>query len=214
MVLMIGLTDGQLDGFLGRLFDAVERLKLDRNTYIVFASDNGWLLGEHRLTSKILAYDPSTRVPMAIAGPGLRPRTEAAIVLNLDIAPTLLDLAGLSIPKSMQGRSLAPLLKGGRENWRQSFVYEGLGSYGGTKPVLAAITSRWKLIHHWDDVASVTEKAPAFVELYDLGADPDETRNLVDAKSPDVVGIREKLAARIERHRILLRCQDAAETSE
>jgi arylsulfatase A-like enzyme len=83
-----------------------------RNTYVIFTSDNGFFFGEHRLIGgKFLAYEPSTHLPFLIRGPGIRPDTESAeLVGNVDVAPTVLELAGVEADKSLDGRSMAPFL--------------------------------------------------------------------------------------------------------
>jgi len=188
----------QLDIMLGRLLGAIDRLGLRNNTWIVFLSDNGWLLGEHRMTSKVLAYADSVRVPLLISGPGLAPRTEARLALNLDLAPTVLELAGLPRADVMHGASLVPLLHGRDTGWRAEFVYECLDGYGGTRPMLGAISPAWTLIHTWANAGDVKRRAPDFVELYDRKADPDELRNVAGAA--DTEEVRQQLAAAIDAH--------------
>jgi arylsulfatase A-like enzyme len=125
------ITD--LDAALQPVVAAVDRLKLRGNTYVIFTSDNGWFLGEHGFTSKVLPYEESIRVPLAISGPGVRPQVEDGLVLNLDLAPTVLELAGLPVPERMHGRSLVPLLKDRGGAWRESVLYQApeseLGSW-------------------------------------------------------------------------------------
>ena len=89
-----------MDAMLGRLLAAIDRLNLSDNTWTIFMSENGWLLGGHRLTSMVLAYTNSVRVPWFIAGPGVKPRVEDRLAQNLDLAPTLLELAGVTAPTS------------------------------------------------------------------------------------------------------------------
>ena len=171
----------ELDRELARLFQSVERLGLSENTYLIFLSDNGWMLGEHGMTSKVLAYNHSTRIPLAITGPGIQPGETDAIALNIDIAPTLLELAGVAIPDTVQGKSMAGVLKQGNDATapRDVFVYECLGGYGGSMPMLAAIDHNWKLIHTYEDEDA---RKLSFVELYDLKNDPDELNNLAGNK--------------------------------
>jgi arylsulfatase A-like enzyme len=102
----------QMDRSLGRLVEACGRLGLGENTYVFLMGDNGWFMGEHGFTSKVLAYEESMRVPLVVAGPGLEGAADGRLVLNADLAPTMLDLAGLPVPGNMHGRSLAPLLGG------------------------------------------------------------------------------------------------------
>ncbi|MDO8539940.1 MAG: sulfatase-like hydrolase/transferase [Opitutaceae bacterium] len=188
----------QLDGMIGRLLDALERLGLRDNTWIVFMSDNGWLLGEQRMTSKVLAYADSIRVPLMIAGPGLKPRVEPGLALNIDITPTLLELAALPASKTMHGRSLVPLLRDANSAWRDAFVYECLDSYGGTRPMLGAMNAEWSLIQTWETRADVGTAAPPFVELYHRRTDPAEQRNV--AVEPANAAIREQLQREIRDH--------------
>lgn len=86
--------------------------------------DNGWLLGEHQFTSKVLAYEESMRVPMIIAGPKARTGLEERFALNIDLAPTVLELAGVPVDERMDGTSLVPILQGRNVDWRDKFVYE------------------------------------------------------------------------------------------
>jgi arylsulfatase A-like enzyme len=188
----------QLDAMIGRLLDALERLGLRENTWIIFASDNGWLLGEHRMTSKVLAYSDSIRVPLLIAGPAITPRVETGIALNIDLAPTLLDLAGRTIPPEMHGRSLLPLLRDSRTAWRDVFVYECLDSYGGTQPMMGAISKDWSLIQTWENRAAIPAGAVPFAELYDRKSDPAESRNV--AADPSRASIRARLESEIRQH--------------
>lgn len=192
----------EMDAILGRLFRTMDRLQLWDNTWLIFLSDNGWLLGEHGMTSKVLPYDPSVRVPMVVAGPNVVPRSEDRIALNIDIAPTLLDLAGLSIPSAMQGRSLVPLLRNATGRWRDHFVYECIDGYGGTQPLLGVVTKEWKLLHTWKDKTKVLTETPDFVEFYDRRNDPDEVENLANAQEHHV--IRQRMAQAIDRHRAMM----------
>jgi arylsulfatase A-like enzyme len=187
-----------LDAALAPLWAAMEDEKLWQNTVVIFLGDNGWMLGEHGLTSKVLAYAPSSRIPLMIAGPGLRPGYSDRLALNIDIAPTPLELAGARVPDGTQGRSLLPLLGGRSADWREAFVYEGLVGYGGTSPFLAAVTPRWKLIHTWEQGARAGETSPSFVELYDRRADPDEAQNL--AREARYEKTRQSLAPLLARH--------------
>jgi len=188
----------QMDTLLGRLLEAVGRLKLNEKTWIFFLSDNGWLLGEHRMTSKVLAYAPSVRIPLLVAGPGLAPRTEERLALNLDLAPTILDLAGLASSPAMHGASLRPLLWGEAVTWRDRFVYECLDGYGGTKPMLGVISADWSYIATWDRPADVGVDPPAHRELYHRRADPHEARNL--ASDPIGMATVRSLHQDIDRH--------------
>lgn len=185
-----------LDDALAPLWTALDAEKLWENTYVIFLGDNGWMLGEHGLTSKVLAYAPSSQIPLMIAGPGLRAGRSTHLALNIDIAPTLLALSGASIPPGTQGQALS--LGKQKSPVREAFVYEGLEGYGGTRPFLATITARWKLIYTWNESAQVGTVPPAFVELYDRQRDLNEARNL--AAEPGLQRVRQRLARAIEQH--------------
>jgi arylsulfatase A-like enzyme len=92
--------------------DAVRRAGELDNTYFIFTSDNGYMQGEHRVRSgKMLPYEPSTRVPLIVSGPGIpRGRVSRELVANIDLAPTIVDAAGATAGRVMDGRSLLPLI--------------------------------------------------------------------------------------------------------
>ncbi len=168
-----------IDENVGRILAALDELNLAPNTVVIYSSDNGYYLGEHRLGDKRSAYEESLRIPLLVRAPMLgeaaRGKVVDQMVLNLDLAPTLLDLAGVKIPEVMQGRSWRPLLVGdgaGAANWRTAFFYEYFFEQRFNIPtVLAVRTDSAKLIKYpgHDD----------WTELFDLAADPYETKNLV-----------------------------------
>ncbi|MFN0055359.1 MAG: sulfatase [Planctomycetales bacterium] len=183
-----------VDRSVGRIQSLLDELGLADQTVVVFSSDNGFFLGERGLSHKWLMHEESIRVPLIIHDPRLaathRGRKRTELVLNLDVAPTLLDLAGAPIPLRMDGRSLKPLLQGESPNWRSDFFYEHHFHYGGKIPRTEGVRSRdWKYITYFD-------VSPGFEELYDLARDPQETRNL--ALIPEY---REKLDELKRRHR-------------
>jgi arylsulfatase A-like enzyme len=102
-----------VDDGVKQLIDTLGSLHRLRNTYVIFTSDNGFFFGEHRLIGgKFLAYEPSTHLPFLIRGPGIRPGSESGeIVGNIDIAPTVLELAGAEADKSIDGRSMVPFMR-------------------------------------------------------------------------------------------------------
>jgi N-acetylglucosamine-6-sulfatase len=105
-----------------------EHGELDR-TVLVFTSDNGYNLGAHRLRHKMVPYDESLRVPLAISGPGVPTGVEDRFVTNADFVPTLLDLAGAEVTDDLDGRSLVPLFEGTADRWRTDFLVEFRGTY-------------------------------------------------------------------------------------
>jgi arylsulfatase A-like enzyme len=99
-----------VDENLGKILDALDRLKLTDSTVVVYSSDNGYYLGEHSLGDKRSGYDESLRIPLVVRYPktGLKDATRDDMVLNIDLAPTFLDLAGVAVPKGMHGKSWKP----------------------------------------------------------------------------------------------------------
>ena len=166
----------ELDGFLGVLFHEIEDLGLSKNTYIIFMSDNGWMLGDHGFTSKVLPYEPSTHVPFWIYGPNIKPSHNNSLVSNIDIFPTIMEMVGLDISKNIHGKSLYPIIKREKEKVRDYFVYEGLGTYGGAKPNLTIISEKFRYIKTYHD--NSLEKV-VFTELYNQKHDRDEIENLI-----------------------------------
>ncbi|AIT82163.1 sulfatase family protein [Novosphingobium pentaromativorans] len=184
-------TLSSVDDSLGRILKYLRSNKLDKKTMIVFYSDNGFLFGDHGLIDKRNAYEPSVRVPMVVWAPGLVPQdvTNPALVRNLDLAPTFLDLAGVDKPGQMEGSSFLSLAEGktAPSEWKPGdFVYEYYWewSFPQTPTTFAIERNRIKYIQYhgvWD-----------IEELYDLGKDPEEKVNLIN--DPDYLD--EKVALR------------------
>ncbi len=170
-----------MDREVGRIVAELEKLGFADNTVIVFTADNGFALGDRGMADKWFMYEEDIRVPGFVFDPRLpksaQGRRSPAMVLNVDFAPTLLELAGLPVPVVMQGRSLAPHLKGQPpKDWRTEFFYEH-HSVAARIPMSEGVrTERWKYLR-W------IAETPVQEELYDLLADPLEERNLLgDAK--------------------------------
>ncbi|MGE9268132.1 MAG: sulfatase-like hydrolase/transferase [Verrucomicrobiales bacterium] len=188
-------TIADLDQALAPLFAEIDRQKLRDNTLLIFLGDNGWMLGEHGLTSKVLAYQASTHIPFMISGPGVNPGKSDALVSNLDLAPTLLRAAGLPAAGHHQGLALQDLWHEDGHPWRRHFLYEATGGYGGVPPTGALITKEHRLIATWEK----SPLAPApFLELYDRLGDPHEQRNL--ASDPGRQKLIEKLYLPLREH--------------
>ena len=180
-----------LDDSVGSVLGALQDKGLDRNTYVLFLSDNGFFLGEHRLGDKRLAYEESIRVPMVMAGPGLGPRDVAGLALNIDVAPTLLELAGVAAPASMQGRSLVKMLRGESAGVHDSFLYEyGMDGNLPAIPAIQAVRTAGRIYVRYP-------ARPGDEELYDFASDPREVMNL--AARPEWQGVRDTLRAQLER---------------
>lgn len=163
-----------VDENLGRLLDTLEELKLTDDTVVVATSDNGYYLGEHCSGDKRSLYEESIRIPMLVRYPRLFPKGKVvdAMVLNIDLAPTFLDLAGVAIPKDMQGRSWKELAMGQTPAaWRTSFFMEYYKELGEVPTSYAIRTATHKLVKY--------PGHPEWTELYDISADPYELKNLV-----------------------------------
>lgn len=164
-----------IDDSIGCILDCLEETGLDRSTLVMYMGDNGFSLGEHGLIDKRHMYEESIRVPFLASCPGLiEPgSTIPRMVQNIDIAPTLLDLAGVDIPDYMDGRSMLPLFKNeNTPSWRDLIFYEYYWewNYPQTPTVHGVRTDQYKYMHYhgiWDDD-----------ELYDIEKDPDEMHNL------------------------------------
>jgi len=162
-----------VDAVIGRIRDELKRLNLQDQTIIIFSADNGFYLGEYGLAGKWFPHEESIRVPLIIFDPRatkkLRGVTLDQMALNVDIAPTILELAGLKVPQQMQGRSLVPLLQGQKPKWRTEFFYEHLFEHKTIPRSEALRTQRFKYARYIDF---------DYEELYDLQNDPRETVNL------------------------------------
>jgi arylsulfatase A-like enzyme len=181
------------DDNLGRLLKALEELKLLDDTVVVFTSDNGYYHGEHGLGDKRSAYDESLRIPLLVRYPKLFPKGRALdeMALNIDLAPTLLDLAGVAAPREMQGKSWVPLIAGKSTDWRKAFLAEYFyeNNFAGTPTVVAVRTATAKLIKY--------PGHDEWMELFDLAKDPYETKNLI--KDPASKELQAQMQAEFDR---------------
>jgi N-acetylglucosamine-6-sulfatase len=182
-----------VDDSVGRILDVLRETGVLDNTVIIFAGDNGYFHGEHRRGDKRAAYEESIRIPLVMCGPGV-PKNGGEfepMVLNIDVAPTILDLAGVKPPTSMQGMSFRPLLAGEKPAWRKSFLYEYFQEKRLSQvPTIAAVrTENWKYVTY--------PEIEDLDELYDLTKDPIEMHNL--ANDPAAKGQLEKMRAELER---------------
>lgn len=183
-----------MDDCVGRLLKLLDDLKLADDTMVVFAGDNGYYFAEHGLGDKRSAYEESLRIPLLLRYPraGLAGRTLPGLALNIDLAPTWLDYAGVRIPADMQGRSWRPLLEGQTQDWRRSFFFEYFWEpqKGNPTPSLTGVrTERAKLVRY--------KEHPEWEEVYDLAADPHELKNL--ARDPAAAALCDELKGEYER---------------
>lgn len=162
-----------VDECVGKILAALDELRLADDTVVVYTSDNGYYLGEHCSGDKRSLYEESLRVPMLVRYPRefARGKRVDEMVLNIDLAPTLLDLAGIAAPAEMQGASWRGLAAGrGAANWRKSFLAEYYKELGNVPTTYCLRTTTHKLVKYPDH--------PEWTELFDLRSDPYETRNL------------------------------------
>ena len=193
-----------VDDSVGQVLDYLDREGLSANTVVIYSSDNGWYLGDLGLYDKRFMYEPGLHTPLLARGPGIRAGHVAPeLVVNIDLAPTFLDLAGVPVPDTMQGRSIAPLLRGeSPPDWRTSVYcryYHDPGHHR-TAAHLGVRTLTHKLVHYW--------KLDAY-ELFDLTRDPTEQHNLLfdpaEAARPEVAARFTELKAEIARLQKLYR---------
>jgi len=182
-----------LDDNLGRLLGALDELGLAEDTVVVFSSDNGYYLGEHGLGDKRSLYEESIRIPMLARYPRAFPRGRVVdeMVLNLDLAPSWLDLAGLPSNPGMQGRSWRPLAEARPVAWRSAFLaqYFRENAFPTTPTTVAVRTPTAKLIRY--------PGHDEWTELFNLADDPYETRNL--ARDPAHAGLFARMNADFDR---------------
>lgn len=192
-----------MDRSVGIVTRTLAEKKRTDNTLVIFTSDNGFFLGERGWNHKWLMYEESIRIPLIVSYPRL-PKTQRGVTrdelaLNIDIAPTILDYAGVAIPKEMDGTSLRQLVEGKTPEWRKHFFYEHhyFHTYNAnnTIPRTEGVrTERWKYITYTDH--------PEFAEFFDLKNDPLEEHNLASdpkyAKQlAEVKGLYEKDVKRL-----------------
>lgn len=202
-----------IDRMIGRIRKSLKQEGLAENTVIVFSSDHGIMAGEFGLGGKALNYEPCLRVPMIVMDPRVDKSKQGqrtmALAESVDIAPTLLDLAGVEAPNGMQGKSLRGLVEGTVEKIRDSSFAENLWStYFGNPRIESVRTAQWKYIRYFKNdraqFASVTKKTlydvtpsqiesyadwltssirgeqPVYEELFHLASDPSESINLAE----------------------------------
>lgn len=189
----------RLDEALGRILDGLKSLNLDRNTIVLFSSDHACHFKTRNTEYKRSCHDSSIRVPTAFAGPGFQGGgTVNQLVSLIDLPPTLLSAAGLPVPRSMQGQSILPLLRGEEPDWDDSIFVQTSESEIGR----AIRTQRWKYAVQspqgdpWNDKSSLHYQE---AYLYDLQSDPYELENLAGRESHAGIGasLRERLANRM-----------------
>ena len=181
-----------VDENIGRILSYLDKKRILDDTAIVQTSDHGYFLGEFRLFDKRQMHEPSIRVPLQIRYPSRIPAgtVRKEQVLDIDLAPTFLDLASVPIPAHMQGKSVLPLAKKPDPEFRKEWYYEYFEwpNPEGVRPHRGLRTDRYKLIHYVRD--------PQEFELYDLQTDPGETTNLYG--KPEHATLQQELLSRLD----------------
>ena len=191
-----------VDENVGRILGALDELGLAADTIVVYASDNGYAYGEHGMTGKRSSYEESMRIPFGLRYPrAVRPVEIHELVLNVDLAPTLLELCGAPPQPSIQGRSLVPLLTGESVHWREEFLYEYFREslfmrdspyYSYATPTMIALRTRTaKLVTY--------PEYPSWSQFFDLLQDPLERSDLLAGAelSPELAATIAELEARL-----------------
>ncbi len=194
-------TIASVDDSVGRIVAALRHINQLDNTILIFTTDNGFALGDHGRVDKRTAYEESIRVPLIVRYPPLIPKavTIDGTVLNIDLAPTILDICGAKPLDQIDGRSWKRLLAGDIKDWEQPWLYEYNyeTQFPYTPNVRAVRWANWKYIRY---PAGGGGKYAYTAELYDLEKDPGETTNLAtdpahQQKLAELSGALEKLLA-------------------
>ena len=191
-------TIASVDESVGRILDYLEAQGLDENTLVVYTSDQGFYLGENGWFDKRYMYETSFRMPLLMQYPKeIEPSSVISeMTQNLDFAPTFLDMAGIEIPKDMQGISFKKVLYGEEaEIGRDAIYYHyyDFPAFHMVKRQYGIKTDRYKLIHFYDDIDTW--------EFYDLEKDPKEQNNLIDAEEyQDEVEIMHQKLDSVQQH--------------
>lgn len=167
----LAATVEAMDQNIGRLLFALERMEVSKRTYVIFTSDNGG--SRHTVAplrgGKGTLYQGGVRVPAVIRGPGIKPGISQAVTLSMDWFPTVLELTGQKLIKTLDGQSLVPFLRNPETKWERDVFWHFPCYIGGGSPCSAVRSGEWKLIEFFET---------ASIELYNLARDPGETNNL------------------------------------
>ncbi len=171
-----------MDRQIQRLVNRIDELGLDKNTIIIYAADNGMMWGEHRCHGIRRPYEESIRVPFIVRCPWLVKdpgRRRKQMILNIDLAPTFLDIAGIPVPADMEGESFVPILMDGRAPGRDALLLEFWKYYPENTPSYAGVRTR---THKYIEYEKTLKP-----QLFDLVADPGEQTNLYGTPEGDTL---------------------------
>lgn len=184
-----------VDESVGQLLSYLDENGLSQNTIVIYTSDQGFFLGEHGLFDKRYMYEESLRTPLLIKYPKIIQAKSVVdqLVQNLDFAPTILDMAGITIPDDMQGKSMKSIfIDPANEDWREAIYYHFFEKGWGVDSHYGIRTDRYKLIHFYDNSDQW--------ELFDLQEDPNELHNLID--NPGYTEIKNDLTEQLQQLQI------------
>jgi arylsulfatase A-like enzyme len=190
-----------VDDNVGKLLKYLDKTGLDKNTIVIYSSDQSYFTGEHGWAEKRFMYEQALKMPFLIRWPGVvKPgRKEKALIQNIDYAPTFLEAAGVKIPAEVQGKSLVPILKGDKKNWRKSIYYHYYDHGRHNVPRHHGVrTDRYKLINFYTN---------GDWEFYDLKTDPEEMKS--QYTNPAYAGIIKELKVELERLRKYYKVPDS-----
>ncbi len=175
-------TAASLDRNIGQVLDYLDKTGLTKNTIVIYMSDQGFYMGEHGWFDKRFMYEESYRTPMVIRYPGVvKPDTKInEMVMNIDLAPTLLQIAGAAAPKDIHGKSFLPRLQNKKFAARDAMYYHYYenGEHS-VSPHFGIKTNRYKLIRFYEKVESW--------ELFDLQTDPSEMKNIYGTAGTETI---------------------------
>jgi len=190
-----------VDKAIGMIYQQLEKQGMADNTIIIYAGDNGYMINERQLAGKWFGWEESLRIPLIVSDPRNIPShgTENTdLTLNIDIAPTILNLANITAPPSYQGKSLVPLLNRTNTDWRQDFFFEHMyqPSRVSIPPTVGIRTQSWKYVDFYKH---------NFEQLYDLQSDPEEKYNLASKTEHKamLMTLRQRTEAYIEKYESL-----------
>ncbi len=172
-----------IDDLVETIVQALDQAGQLANSYIVYSSDNGHHLGQHRMPAgKDTAYEEDIRVPLIVRGPGVpEGRRLTPLVVNIDLAPTAAAMAGITPPSFVDGRSFLPLFEDPNGSWRESFLLQRFGIESDETMSVDSFfglrTARWTYV----------EYGGGEHELYDLARDPDQLDNIIQTAEPDLL---------------------------
>ncbi|MEM0898283.1 MAG: sulfatase [Verrucomicrobiota bacterium] len=172
-----------MDDQVGRLLDELDKLDLRKNTIVVFKSDHGWHLGEHDLWQKMSLHEESASIPLIVSAPGKEPGVSASLVEQIDLYPTLAELAGLELPDHLQGKSLVPILDDSAAKVRDA-------AYTLRSKSHLLRTDKWAYMDY-------SAAKGGGEELYDMVNDPKQFTNLAD--DPAHAGTKKRLKRQLEK---------------